>query len=133
MNLRDKDGNFSLDHWASRAIIAAGGRTTKMGALLLAILGHDHGRPSFGHSAIIFNGNLIATHIDSDGIIRQSQVVCSVSEFKIFLSDLATKCQMTDEECNEMFVEARRYIQVDTSKGGTDLFGKFEALKGQLQ
>ena len=133
MDLKTKDGNFSLDHWAARAILASRGRNTPMGALLLAILGATKGRPSFGTSAIIFNGNLIATYIDRDAVVHPSQVVCSVDDFKKFLSDLAVKCDMTDAECNELFDVARRYIQVDTSHGGTDLLGKFEALKGQLQ
>lgn len=100
--------------WRLRAVYLTQGRTTYMGALLLAILQSKRGRPSFGLSAVIHPDSwLVTTHIDAYGVIHPAARICTLDEYKSFLYDLAVQCEMSDKECEALFAEARKYISSD--------------------
>ena len=118
------------EKWWGRAIVLTGGRDTWMGCLLLAILGSKKGRPSFGPSAIVTPNEVIrAAYVDRNGRTFETRDICSLSAYRSFLYNIAALCQLSDADCKELFDKARVYISTDFTKGGTDLSGRYTAMK----
>ena len=103
------------DHWKLRAIHATRGNQTQMGSIILAIIGHvPSKRPYFKGLANIDKEGIIWCLFYSRSIITPKMVpVCHVSQYNDQLKALADACQMDDREANELFSEARKWIERD--------------------
>jgi len=99
--------------WDYRVVLATGGRTTRFGAIILAILGKSRATRAFGPSAMITaSGNIVSRFTDKDGNSAVVKV-CDVDEFVGNLSTLADHLQLSDEDRIALFAKARAWISSD--------------------
>jgi hypothetical protein len=118
------------EKWWGRAILLTGGRSTWQGCLLLAILGSKKGRPSFGPSAIVTPDEVIrSAYTNREGKTVDARNICTLSAYRSFLYQIAARLQLSDADTTDLFNKARAYISTDFTKGGTDLSGKYAAMK----
>ena len=118
------------ERWWGPAILLTGGRNTWQGTLLLAILGSKKGRPSYGPSAIVTPNEVVrSAYTDREGKTVDARDICTLSAYRSFLYQIAARLQLSDADCADLFNKARAYISTDFSPGGTDLSGKYAAMK----
>jgi len=104
-----------MDHWKLRAIMATRGKQTMMGAIFLAIIGHEPRHRPFirGLAEIRHDGMVWAKLYPKSALIPRMVPLCSVQDYNDELKRLADLCKFDDREVNELFTEARKWIQRD--------------------
>lgn len=109
--------------WQYRAIEATKGNQSKLGTLLLAILGHPAKNPPwFGSSATINAGGLVvASFTGKDRQLHYPFVVCEVSELTNNFAGLADHLKLNDEERIELFRRVREWVARDLRLGDKTL------------
>lgn len=107
--------------WQYRVVAATGARTTKLGAIMLAILGKSRATRSFGDTAMITaSGNVATRFVNRDGV-GSIVSIGKVQEFTDSLSGLADHLQLNDEDRIALFAKARAWISKDARTIKEDL------------
>lgn len=102
-------------HWKLRALELTRGNTSKMGAVVLAILGHEpERRPYFKGLASVDNDGIIwALLYPKNRLIPHLVAICSTQDYRDELMRIAEKTQMSEAEAGEFFAEAQKWIEKD--------------------
>jgi len=99
--------------WDYRVVAATGARSTRFGAIILAILGKSRATRAFGPSAMITaQGNIVSRFTDKDGNSAVVKV-CDIDDFVYNLSTLADNLQLNDQDRIDLFAKARAWISSD--------------------
>lgn len=101
--------------WQYRAIEATRGSQTRIGAVLLAVIGQQRRtRPRFGDRAVILKtGEVCASMIDRYGGEHPAVPVCTVTELQEGFSHLADELKLSDADRISMFATVRGWVAVD--------------------
>lgn len=105
--------------WQYRAIEATRGQQSRLGTLLLAVLGKtvDSGLkhpPSFGPSGVITPDSFVLSNfIDRNGTAHVGVVVGSLEDVIDNFRNLADVLKLDDAERVELFAELRMWISAD--------------------
>ncbi len=101
--------------WQYRAIAATRGNQSKLGTILIAILGRQRQtRPQFGSSATITSdGFVMSRFIGRDGEGHEGAFVCGVADLTRNFRGLADHLKLRDGERGEMFTALRQWIALD--------------------
>ena len=102
--------------WQARAVEATGGNTSRLGCLVLAILGWQHGRkpPRFGSTAVILkDGTVMSNFQNKAGNMFANQAICTVQEMVDSFRGLADHLKLNDIDRLAMFEELRKWIRED--------------------
>jgi hypothetical protein len=104
-----------MDHWKLRALYATRGQQTMMGAIVLAIIGHIPRRRPYirGLAEIDSTGVIWAKLYPKSVLIPRKVPLCKVQDYTDELNRLADLCKFDDRERNELFTEARKWIERD--------------------
>jgi hypothetical protein len=99
--------------WDYRAVLATGARTTRMGAIVLAVLGKSRTTRCFGQHAVISSkGRVITTYTDKDGHTCYTDIG-TPQELADSFSELADILKLSDEDRIAMFSKVRAWISAD--------------------
>lgn len=110
------DQAVQRETWQYRAVEATGGNQSKLGAIVLAILGKfpPSGRNMFGRTCTITSdGYVMADFTDRDGELHLGAFVGDVADLIRNFRGLADHLKLKDAERQEMFAELRKWIAKD--------------------
>lgn len=101
--------------WQYRAIAATKGNTSRLGCILLAVLGRNAKHPPwFGANAVITSDGYVLSHFTGkDGVMHYGAFVGSVNDLVKNFRGLAEHLKLSDKEQAEMFVQLQQWIQRD--------------------
>lgn len=107
----------ALEMWQARCVTATRGNQTKLGAILLAVLGKSREKRAFGSAGAITDGpdggHIVARWIDRDGHDHGATRVCSLNELVGNFSGLADQLQLADADRIALFKAVRDWISID--------------------
>lgn len=105
--------------WQYRAIAATKGQTTRLGTILLAVMGKtlDTGLrnpPSYGPSAVItVDGYVISNFVDRRGQMHVGALVGTLEDVLVNFRNLADVLKLDDKDREDMFMQLRMWISHD--------------------
>lgn len=101
--------------WQFRCIEATRGNQTRLGTMLLAILGRNAKHPpKFGPGCVIsLDGYVFANFVDRQGIVHAAQCVCSVGQMNDGFRLLADSLKLDDADRIALFDEVRKWVYKD--------------------
>lgn len=100
--------------WQYRAVESTLGNQSKLGCILLAVLGKSRDKRAFSEAAgLTKEGYVIAGWYDRDGAYRGLVKVCDVQELCDNFSGLADHLQLSDADRIALFAAVRNWIAVD--------------------
>lgn len=101
--------------WKLRAIRATKGNQSKLGSILIAVLGRiPRHPPRFGLKATITSDGFVMADFQGKDFVRHySALVCEVKELTNNFRGLADHLKLDKEEREEMFAELRKWIARD--------------------
>jgi len=114
--LDDKDrAEMGRDSWQFRAVAATRGSQSRLGAILLAVLGKQRQTlPRFASSAVITSdGFVMAGFCDKAGRYHHGALVCDVSELVANFRGLADHLKLNDADRVAMFAEVQKWCATD--------------------
>lgn len=109
--------------WQFRAVAATTGNRTKLGAIVIAILGKaPNNPPAFNNAAkVTANGLILCDYWERDGSVHRGALVGSVQEVVGNFNGLADHLKLSDGQRLEMFGKLRAWITEDERAESGDL------------
>lgn len=109
--------------WQYRAVEATTGNRTKLGAIVIAILGKAPSNPpAFNNVArITANGLILCDYWERDGSVYRGALVGTVQEVVGNFNGLADHLKLSDGQRVEMFGRLRAWITEDERAESGDL------------
>lgn len=106
--------------WQYRAVQATRGNQSRLGCILLAVLGKNAKNPPwFGRSAIITSdGFVLANFCTAAGEVKHGALVCNAAELTANFRGLADHLKLGDKDREAMFVAVRQWIAEDYRPNG---------------
>lgn len=111
--------------WKYRAIDVTHGNQTRIGCLVLAVIGkRPKNPPMFStQGCIITKSGLVVTHFQTkDGTTYRNHAVCTVEDLNENFRGLADALKLPDAQRNEMFDALRKWIIRDERATSTSEF-----------
>jgi hypothetical protein len=101
--------------WKIDALLATQGNQSKLGAILIAVLGRaPDNPPRFGSGAVITSDGAVLCHFqDKRGDWHEGAFVCSVAELVSNFRGLADHLKLSDEDRKDMLNEVRMWVTTD--------------------
>lgn len=101
--------------WVYRAIEATHGNQTKLGCILLSVIGKPCKSPPWlGPSCVITEeGLVIANFVGRDNKMHEGRVICDVQDLIDNFRGLADHIDASDTDRVEMFDELRKWVSKD--------------------
>lgn len=106
---------IARQNWRYRAIEATKGNQSKLGCIVLAILGRAATNPPwFGPTCVITpDGYVLANFVDKERRLHEGYLIGDVEDFVGNLRGLADHLRLTDDERVEFFEQAQKWVAVD--------------------
>ena len=103
------------DTWQYKAVEATRGQQSRLGCILLAVIGKRlKNPPKFGPCAVILKeGQVVANYQSKDGTYHREQFVCDVADLIANFRGLADHLNFTDAERVALFDAVRKWIVRD--------------------
>jgi hypothetical protein len=101
--------------WQYRCIAATEGQRSKLGQIIIAILGRAPNNPPriCSPGFISKDGTIYCAYQDQFGGVVAPFILCSTIELRDNLRGLADHLALSDRESEELFAEARKWIKRD--------------------
>lgn len=99
--------------WQFRAIQNTRAHTTRLGCIVLAILGKSRHLPAFGPKAVITKDGLIVTSLTNKDGVRGGHIIGPVRETVEEFWRLADNLKLADNEREELIAALRKWIVAD--------------------
>ena len=110
---------IARQHWTFRVVADLTGNQTKLGAVMLAVLGKSRLGKAFGRTATIdVNGRVISDLVEEGEIKGPVVVYDNVADFRDDIMRLVERLEFNDEEVDELFRKVQSWISRDAYNGG---------------
>lgn len=116
MSAEDQDRiEAARQSWQYRAIEATKGNQTKLGCILLSVIGKPcKSPPWFGPTCVVTEeGLVIANYVDRLNTMHEARIVCELAELVSNFRGLAEHINASDTDIVEMFDLLRKWVAKD--------------------